>query len=271
MVKWQFLFEVDGIHLSQDKVSVSERIELERIDEYQSRAYVIIDVDQKETEIVIASYKPAWQLLEDFLSVYLVATGMSARIVRELGGSQIPGTGGRGASVSPILTFPVRPTISESDSVKMIEQAKKDFKIFSDAEESLKLAIRYFHRAAETERLEDKIILCFICLDALYIETQTELGYRLCQRVALMLGLSQNERHEVFQKMGELYRKRGSIVHGGLTSLSDKEIHALMVYVQRSIHAFLELKALGKNKKDVLALLNLAWESGRSIDELKSY
>jgi len=268
MVKWQFLFEVDGIHLSQDKVSVSERIELERIDEYQSKAYVIIDVDQKETEIVIASYKPAWQLLEDFLSVYLVATGMSARIVRNLGGSQIPGTGGRGASVSPILTFPVRPIISESDSVKMIEQAKKDFKIFSDAEESLKLALRYFYQADETERLQDKIILYFICLDALYSEERTELSYRLSQRVALMLGQSQKERRQIFENMRALYKKRGAVVHGSSISLSREEIGTLRDYAHSSVASFLQLKKLGKNKKNILDLLNVAWESGRPIDEL---
>lgn len=163
MVKWRFTFEIDGIHLSQAKVSVSERIELERTAAYQSKAYVIMDVDQKEGEHVIPSYMPAWQLLDDFLSVYLVVTGMSARIVRELGGSTIPDTGENGACVGPVMTVPVRPTVSESHSVQMIEQAKKHFKAFSDAEESLKLSLRYFHQAAETERLHDKIILYFIC------------------------------------------------------------------------------------------------------------
>ena len=268
MVKWQFSFEVDGIHLSKNKVSVSERVDLERIDDYKSRAHIIIDISQPEGSIVIPSSKPAKEILNDFLSVYLVVTGMSGRIVQELGGSQVPGTGGRGASVSPVRTITVRPTIPESDSMRMIEQAKRDFEILADAENSLKLAVRHSYQAAQTERAEDKVILYFICLDALYIEAPGELGYRLSQRVALMLGESEDERKGIFEKVKGLYRKRGSIVHGVSTSLSPEDVDSLRDYVHRSISMFFELKVLGKSKSDILNLLDSAWQSGKLIDEL---
>jgi hypothetical protein len=102
----------------------------------------------------------------------------------------------------------------------------------------------------------------------LYIEGQAELGYRLSQRVALMLGQSQKERKLIFEKMTAFYRKRGAIVHGASISLTTKEVSTLRDYVHRSITSFLDLKALGMNKKDILDLLNVAWESGRPIEEL---
>jgi hypothetical protein len=125
-VNWILDFEVDGIHLSQARVRVSERIELERIStEYESKAHVIMSVDQKETDRSIPSYRRAWELLDDFLSAYLAATGFSARIVRELGGSTTADAGKYGASVSGGVELIVRPTVSESKSIGMMEQAKK--------------------------------------------------------------------------------------------------------------------------------------------------
>lgn len=260
---------MDGVYLSQGKVSVSERITLERIDDYKSKASVVIDVDESnEKNIIIPSSDPARQILNDFLTIYSIVTGLQTKIVEEQGGSQISGVKGFGASVSPVVTIRYLPKMPEEDALKMLEQARENFQISLDAEKSLRLALRYYHHAMQTEQIEDKIILYFIGLEALYMKERLELRYWLSQRVALMLGRSENEREEIFSNLKALYGKRSKVVHGSATSLSSEEIDTLKEYLRKSVMFFLRLKRSGIGKNNIIKLLDKSWQSGKCLDEL---
>jgi hypothetical protein len=82
----------------------------------------------------------------------------------------------------------------------------------------LSRAIFFLGAARSSSQLSVKIANYCSALESLLITSPTELTYRLCQRVAWLLGESTEERYELFQRLKDGYDFRSKVVHGSYTS-----------------------------------------------------
>jgi len=82
----------------------------------------------------------------------------------------------------------------------------------------LNRAIFFIGAARSSSQLSVKIANYCSALESLLITSPTELTYRLCQRVAWLLGESTEERYELFQQLKDAYDFRSKVVHGSYTS-----------------------------------------------------
>jgi hypothetical protein len=78
----------------------------------------------------------------------------------------------------------------------------------------LRLALSYFNASFGQKPRENQVIDLFICLEALLLQENDELTFRLATRAANLLGADASERKRVFAEVKEFYNLRSKIVHG---------------------------------------------------------
>jgi len=92
--------------------------------------------------------------------------------------------------------------------------------LFDSQDQSERLAVSRFGSSYDRESPHDKIIDCFIGLEALLIEDDRELGYKLRLRTANLLGQNKDDRQKIFSDIKVGYDLRSRIVHGKGVSFS---------------------------------------------------
>jgi hypothetical protein len=78
-------------------------------------------------------------------------------------------------------------------------------------------------------------------LRALFNEGPSDIKYKLSLRAAFLLGLSDIDPIEAFDKLKDFYNKRSKLVHGGGTLPHDPDRYLVSKYTRRSIILFMIL------------------------------
>lgn len=119
--------------------------------------------------------------------------------------------------------------------------------------ESMRVALSRFHSSYRGEP-EERIIDQMIAFEAICLEGEQELQYRLALRVACLLGGDAKTRNSIFKDMRNAYRLRSAIVHGS-HSIAQKELENILPrseeYLRRSIRKFLSLLSQGYGFKQI--------------------
>lgn len=86
-------------------------------------------------------------------------------------------------------------------------------------------AVYWGGRATAEQTREESFLFFTVALECLVLPTKDnrELGYRLSQRVAQLLGRNTRERRNLMERTKKLYSIRSDIVHSGRYELSEKE------------------------------------------------
>lgn len=104
--------------------------------------------------------------------------------------------------------------MSQVESDALVAHWRKYAGLYDSQEQRTRLAINRFGSSYDRESPHDKIIDCFIGLEALLIEDDRELGYKLSLRTANLLGLNEDDRQKIFSEIKAGYNLRSKIVHG---------------------------------------------------------
>lgn len=110
--------------------------------------------------------------------------------------------------------FPRQYRLSQAEADALAEHWRKYAGLFESQEQRERLAVSRFASSYDRELPQDKIIDCFIGLEALLIEDDKELGYKLRLRTANLLGLNGDDRQKIFSEIKVGYNLRSKIVHG---------------------------------------------------------
>lgn len=133
----------------------------------------------------------------------------------------------------------------------------KNLKNETDKSNSILRAITFFKFASESELIITKFINNSIALECIYSTDHKELTYRLSHRVALFLGELGKDRKEIFNKISEIYKHRGKLVHGDkLTEKMSGKFYEvsnnLELFIRHSLTKILEddkfIKLFSSNK-----------------------
>lgn len=171
-------------------------------------------------------------------------------------------------------TSPLGPkyTLVESE-VKPFKRVWKRYKKFRTERAKLKsnkyldIALRRFNLGIEEVDIQDKMIDYLISFEALYLPERGELTYRLCNRVATLLGKEEKEAQEIRKIMTKAYDLRSDIVHGkdirpikieGKTIELQYFASKVEEYLRRSIRFFIVLTKTHKKQQSIINLLDKA-------------
>jgi len=110
------------------------------------------------------------------------------------------------------------------------------------------VALSAFERANENGPLYvDCLVDLIVALEALHLQENDELSYRLANRVASLLGQSPKRRGEIQDEVRSFYRDRNYLIHGAAKVLSHKyDVGRLREHVRRSLLYHIALEGLGK-------------------------
>ena len=113
----------------------------------------------------------------------------------------------------------------------------------------------------EQDTVEDRILDLIICLEALLLENEAELRYKISLRTALFLELYSTKRNQVFHLVNQGYGVRNKVGHGeevGKIKINNKEISLqdlvkeLEQICRLSITKFIEKEIDNKRKRQKL-------------------
>jgi len=139
----------------------------------------------------------------------------------------------------------------------------------------IEIAVNFFKRSHSSPPCELNIINYTIALEALYLENEQELAEKLSNRVANLIGTTEEEKAEIRKNCIRIYGIRSMYVHGGKVKINDefkkkfdisennfatrKLEYWLRDIVRKSILVFLSLSKYygkGKDKEDKEDLYN---------------
>jgi Apea-like HEPN len=101
-----------------------------------------------------------------------------------------------------------------SDDAPLILQLFEKLEKLAD-DNQLALALRRYNDAHERVRPEDKIVDCWIGLEALFAsDASQEVTFRVSLRAAKLIGSDEEHRFEIYKRLKKLYKTRSSVVHG---------------------------------------------------------
>jgi len=112
------------------------------------------------------------------------------------------------------FVLPRQYRLSQVEADSLAEHWRKYAALFDSQEQRERLAVSRFGSSYDRESSHDKIIDCFIGLEALLIEDDRELGYKLRLRTANLLGMNKDDRQKIFSEVKVGYDTRSKIVHG---------------------------------------------------------
>lgn len=120
---------------------------------------------------------------------------------------------------------------------------------------SLQLAFENFELSYQTHNINLSFLSLMMGLETLFNPGEQELRYRISRNVAVLLGKDKKDSKTIFRDIKELYDKRSKIVHTGETNIiQEKDLLKLRQYLRESVK---EINKIGKNKSELLSLLNL--------------
>jgi len=285
MVKWQAIGPLSimllGENLFHDNISVC-RYELDELEKLLGK-----DQDYWSSVNFSLSYKNGYWLKLDFevnsgerpwekavaqVSLFLQALGLfkSTLSVLAVGGlyvKRMEEAGGASGHFGWENTIVGRKHYflkkeEYDDFINLLSKYERfwhDNKITDQTSKQLKrinLARHYFLRNYQTKSLVDRHISLSVALEALYGEGQSELQYRYSNRAALLLGDDIKIRKTVYSNVLRAYKKRSSILHGGISwILEPKEILSYTEIIRQTI-----LRCISLYTQDYLNI-------GKTLDE----
>lgn len=135
-----------------------------------------------------------------------------------------------------------------ADAQNFIENTKLPLK-----EKFLQLAFKSFELSYEIHECALAFLSLMIALESLFTKEREGLGYALARNTAALLGETDEESREIFEKVKSFYRKRGALVHAGkVKEIKQEDVLKLRDCVRKSIK---EISAIGKGKDEILDTL----------------
>lgn len=116
-------------------------------------------------------------------------------------------------------------------------------KLPSDSKRRLELAI---DRCIEADSSNYPLVDIVIAFEAVLLpNVNSELKFRLSERVALLIGKSKDERIEIFNNMKKIYDTRSKLVHGEITDKLKKDLETYYLmsrdYLQKTLLILLDM------------------------------
>lgn len=150
-----------------------------------------------------------------------------------------------------------------SDLEKFIQSAgfpfKKDF---------LNLAFENFELSYEVPNFHLAFLVLMIGLETLFNPSNGEVKHRVSRNTAVFLGESEGDSKDIFNEIKSLYDKRSSLVHSGnRKEIVKEDALKLRGYLRKAIN---EAYSLGKEKEDLLAILNMRGFGDKTLEQTKS-
>lgn len=155
---------------------------------------------------------------------------------------------------------------SDDDSLDLFfpERSSKEQADLLALRSHVMIAIELFDRSLRQWDLDSwlRFLLLWTAAEALFgdEEVRSELTYRLCLRMALLLGDSPDSRKLVFDRARELYKLRSRLVHGSVKFLTVDAIDVtdLARLVRASLLYYIAFAAEQTRKADTLKSLDAA-------------
>jgi len=245
---YQIEFLIHGIFPTDESNLVNEQITILSTEATSGNSVIRIDIKSDSEENAI---EKSLIELDKILDLYSLFTILNFEILNE----RLP------LKISQITEPTFEREISvENDTLKInfdidvfTRHLPDCWEIISNSENKyIKKAINFLKRARSSTLEENQIINCFIAIETLFSYNEgTELGFRISNRMAILLANSNSERTRIRLDMKKLYKLRSSIVHGG------NEFHkgsrgSLFLYVRESIFRFLSLSQIYNNHEAIL-------------------
>lgn len=120
--------------------------------------------------------------------------------------------------------------------------------------------IMYYRAISSREAIEDFIDLV-TALEALYSDGTEELRYKISLRASILTEDDRSKRHDLFEKLKNMYVARSKLVHGGEVPLEPvskykQYKHELTSIVQKSLFRFIDLAQSGSSHNNILKALD---------------
>jgi hypothetical protein len=150
----------------------------------------------------------------------------------------------------------------------LLENEIKDLIGFNNKMRSLKLeqnnqldysilvSLERLARTSKSIEVYEKLLDCVMSLEAVFLESEGELSYRLSHRISNVYGESENERKLVFDFVRRCYSNRNKIIHGAQFDIEDwgymysiEDLEEITRKCLRRAIALNELKYKGKRTK----------------------
>lgn len=130
------------------------------------------------------------------------------------------------SSIEPKITIKKSDLVSFTAFINYFEPRIPEALIQGKPLDPLDISIkRYLESIRESLGIEEKITRAVMGLEALFLENESELKFRLALRTSLLLGYLNEDPTKVFEKVSEAYDYRSSHVHGSVLS-PEKQLRA---------------------------------------------
>lgn len=154
----------------------------------------------------------------------------------------------------------------------LVESVMPHYSLLNEkGNEYLKIALEYLLLARFEEFAEFKILNCMVTLEALFSRSgdNTEIGYKISNRAATLLGKDQAHRIELRKEIKELYNLRSRIIHGDPLELSHDAFSSLFIWCNDAITRFLTLAKKHDNHNKIIERIDDAMIDNSILIELR--
>lgn len=243
---------------------VNEKINDEDNSSSESTLSIILDAESE----LEAEYN-ARKVLSEFLAFYSVSTLNHIRIIDDYKDPiKVKNLMGDRKVVS---FYPTDYSLEEYDQEAFLNKILPYFSCITKKENKyLKIASEYLWRARFEQSSEIIVINCFIALEALFMRTNdnTELSYRLSNRVAVLLCEDGEKRLRLRKTIRDWYNLRSRIVHGEPTDLKRESHNDIFLITRETILRFFILAEKYQNHDEVIDLIDDAMIDNQILKKL---
>lgn len=217
----------------------------------------------------IAARDLAAKKLNELLGFYSLTTFNHFRIIHDenhaMGVTHLTG------SREPTQVFKVEYGIQDINGDIFSKNVFPYFNILQEEKNQyIKNAIEFLRKGRFERSREVSLILSMIALEALFSKTteNTEIGFRLSNRTAVLLGSNKNERIELRKELRNLYDARSKIVHG--KALEEIDLGGIFIWTREAILRFMMLTKKYPDHDSILEKLDNGMIDNEILDELKN-
>lgn len=142
-----------------------------------------------------------------------------------------------GSSLLANTTVGSKCTIDENDVKKLLQI----WNYLKNTNKKAELSSNRLSFISERRNIEDKVLDCFIGLEALYLpDGNAELSYRLSLRIAKQLETTPERQEDLYNFIKNMYNKRSKLAHGESCVVSTEELIRLETLLRESVYLYLE-------------------------------
>ena len=134
----------------------------------------------------------------------------------------------------------------------------------------IKNSIEFLFRGRHIHENKVSLVLAIISLEALFSKSSDtgEIGFKLSNRVAVLLGKNSEERKNIRKSINELYNMRSKIVHG--VPLQDVDFQGIFIWSRMAILRFLMLAKTYPDHDSIINEIDNAMIDNGSLMELQT-